>query len=363
MGEEDITLCDIVGLQIKAPTEFYSRIASRDFQATHSPNDIKTLCKYYIHRDKGIYDTLPYAWKRVGSYPKKEVFDVLSGGIATDLRGDLKVSLRDACFLGQNPEQVFATAIEQIIGAKVLSLAIEIADVIGEEAYRLGGAAVVGKAGSSPTSSRGFPPPYDGTADQELCTIKVHMDEAILLACGLGKPVYMSKQLFEALAMDASLSKSEGGDMFIRGESGRFGGAAAQTQSAPPAWDIFDPQRFLAMSSVEKRAVLRASGVSELPRPREGEEALNRALADAMDDSVRREILRLSAGSGEAANAKLSETEEQELLRRMGETLEKGDMDEARQLREQFAEKRALKADPTQVPRMFIIQPVPLLCF
>ena len=275
---------------------------------------------------------------------------MLSGREAISRDGVSKVSLRDTRFLGLNAEQVFAVAIEQLIGAKVLSLAIEVADVIGEESYRLGGAAVIGKAGSSPSSYRGFPPPFDGSAEQELCTIKVHMDEAILLACGLGKPVYMSRELFEGLAMDASLSKTEDGDMVIRGESPRFGGAAAQRPSAQPAWDIFDPKRFLAMSSMEKRAVLRASGVIELPRPREGEEALNRALAEVMDDSVRREFLRLSgAGGGEAASARLSETEEQELLRQMGEALGKGDMDEARQLREQFAGKRALKADPTQV--------------
>ena len=349
-GEDDITLCDVVGLQIKAPPEFYSRIASRDFQSCQSRSVLTNLCKYYVNRDKGIYDTLPYAWKRLGNSPKKELFDVLNGGEATSRDGVSKVSLRDASFVGLNAEQAFAAAVEQLIGAKVLSLAIEVADVIGEDKYRLGGAAVIGKVGTAPSSARGFPASFDGSAEQELCTVKVHMDEAILLACGLGKPVYMSKELFDGLAMDASLSKTEAGAMLIQGATPRFAGAEVKRQSVQRAWDIFDPKRFLAMSSAEKRAVLRASGVNELPRPREGEEALDRALAAVMDDSVRREFLRLSAAGGtEGAGSKLSETEEQEVLRLMGEALENGDMETAQKLREQFANKRALKADPTQV--------------
>ena len=350
MGEEEITLCDVVGLQLKAPSEFYSRISSRSFLPQKSRSELVNFCKYYVNRDGGIYDTLPYAWKRLGVYAKKELYDVLTGGEASSWDGSSKVSLRDPAFLDKNPEQTFAVAVESTIGAKILSLAIEVADVVGERSYRLGGAAVVGKVGSSFSSTRSFPPQYDGSPEQELCTIKIHMDEAILLACGLGRPIYMSGELFEGLSMDASLSKSEEGEISIRGESPRFGGATPLKQTAPPAWDIFDPKRFLVMSSVEKRAVLRASGSRELPRPREGEAALNLALAEVMDDSVRREYLRLSSSNGDdIMRTKLSETEEQEILRRMGEALENGQMETAEELREQFANKRALKADPTQV--------------
>ena len=35
-------------------------------------------------------------------------------------------------------------------------------------------------------------------------------------------------------------------------------------------WEIYDPVRLINMGDVEKRAVLRCSGVSGLPRPREG---------------------------------------------------------------------------------------------
>ena len=43
-----------------------------------------------------------------------------------------------------------------------------------------------------------------------------------------------------------------------------------QSNGYLPAWDIFDPKDFLRMSETDMRAVLRASGITDLPRPREG---------------------------------------------------------------------------------------------
>jgi hypothetical protein len=56
---------------------------------------------------------------------------------------------------------------------------------------------------------------------------------------------------------------------------------------------ITDTNRFLKMSAVEKRAILRASGVTSLPRPREGLASLDRALVEQMDEAVKGEFLRL----------------------------------------------------------------------
>jgi hypothetical protein len=198
-----------------------------------------------------------------------------------------------------------------------------------------------------------MPPAYKPGLDQTSAVIKIHIDEVLLLATGLSMPVLMPKELFGALSMDALLTRDEDGSIVITGTSNRGGGgggARAKQYDVLPAWDIFNPRRFQQMSAVEKRAVLRASGVIDLPRPREGEDALNEELLSVMDDSVRREYLRIGGDvtAGSIAPKSVAETEEQELLKEMGDALERGDMEQASALREKFTLKRSLKADPTQ---------------
>ena len=45
--------------------------------------------------------------------------------------------------------------------------------------------------------------------------------------------------------------------------------------AVPLAWEIYNPQTFFGLSLVEKRAILRASGVTRLPRPRMGVKAID----------------------------------------------------------------------------------------
>ena len=100
-----------------------------------------------------------------------------------------------------------------------------------------------------------------------------------------------------------------------------------------PAWEILDPLEFIKMSTVEKRAVLRKSGVTRLPRPRDGISSLDSKLLSIMDDAVRNEVLRLSnSNSNSNSNdddddddeRQSTSTPRQEVLRQMGEALSKG---------------------------------------
>lgn len=99
---------------------------------------------------------------------------------------------------------------------------------------------------------------------------------------------------------------------------------------------IYDPQRFLKMSSLDKRNTLRASGVVDLPRPREGIRALDLRLQDLMDDAVRAEVIRIGATSSApdlprfvgfktAGEGKEGESR-QSILRKMCSALEEGEV-------------------------------------
>ena len=95
---------------------------------------------------------------------------------------------------------------------------------------------------------------------------------------------------------------------------------------------------------MEKRATLRASGVTSLPRPREGLDSLDKALLDKMDEAVRGEYLRLRSLNGPAAVT----SPRQALLKAMGEAFDEGDIKAATELREEFMILTSRTADPTQ---------------
>ena len=111
------------------------------------------------------------------------------------------------------------------------------------------------------------------------------------------------------------------------------------------------------MSALQKREILRYSGVSELPRPREGTTALDAALVDLMDDAVRSEYLHLTAQRNPSSirsptagqqSVDKDGTSRQSLLQGMAEALEAGDMESAEALRDRFTLLTMLKADHTQ---------------
>ena len=112
------------------------------------------------------------------------------------------------------------------------------------------------------------------------------------------------------------------------------------------------------MSSIQKRDLLRASGVTDLPRPREGEDRLNELLMGYMDSSVRNEYQqRLSQStqsgtstpsSSSSKGVKVFSSRRHELLQLMATSLESSDTEQAASYREEFARLTRLRADPTQ---------------
>ena len=72
-------------------------------------------------------------------------------------------------------------------------------------------------------------------------------------------------------------------------------------ESVEKVWTIYNPLEFVSMSQVQKRDLLRASGVRSLPRPREGAAALDEVLTDLMDEAVRSEYIRLTTDTENAS--------------------------------------------------------------
>lgn len=310
------------------------------------------------NRDDGIFDNLPYDW--VGNSSKKRLFDLCS------------FDLQKKVFTKQLPsvEAAFCGAIESVLNAKIINLVVEISDEVAKDQIKLGGAVMIAMHGDCQNwkkvnSTELLPQSLSNDANPSTARlINCHMDELVAFALSMQMPILVSKRLFEKGSMDAILRKSPTNDALEIHANFRNQGCKAEMDGSDldritAAWEIFDPRRFLAMSTIQKRATLRASGISNLPRPREGVSVLDNLLADVMDDAVRAEYFRLIATQGPAArtgqqgnsnddDVAIRTNSRQDLLRRMSEALSEGDIKLAESLREQFVLASVTIADPTQ---------------
>lgn len=332
-----------------------------------------------LNRDGGLFDKLP--WSQ------------LSAG-----RPLLKKEFYDRCMnlqLAQQSlpsEETFVQALREVLGLELTGLLLEVADELSPSSVTLGAAALVaasrgteawdlaadgdqvlrrvseasrrrrGKATADVTEGQREQQEQDSG---EAWLLPCHRDELVSLALHSGLPVCVDRALYLAMAMDADLVKG-GGAGGVRIEATLAPTATASsttTRTTSAAWQIFSPEQFLRMDSLDKRALLRASGVRDLPRPRQGRGALDRALLAVMDDAVRSEVVRLSGGpwigrrskdGGEDAGGPSltasgsGDGSRAELLRSISDALERGDQSEAERLREEFALRTRLRADPTQ---------------
>lgn len=363
-----VLLCDIFPIPLQNDPGKDLVYASMS-EKTYSLFDVRNGCSVLLNRDKGIFDNLPYSWIK-GLNCRKELYNFLNGGQGNDPFGKT-CRFSDLPSHFRNPQKAFQYAVEQFLGAKVSALIIEVADEF-KDAVTIGAAMVISKQQASenpvqPTSENIL---TQGQADDDSSVVvPCHTDELVGFALALSMPIYMQRNIFESGAIDAVMIKNpDTSEPVIAGPYRRSTNkdrkppapANTQKEDAVPAWDIFDPQEFIRMSVADKRATLRASNVKSLPRPREGEAALDNVLMDLADDAVRREVIRLkylkdnaeavaeSSLDGMDTAAALGETKRQVILRQIGEALETGDMVRAEELREKFATLTALKADPTQ---------------
>ena len=372
--------------------------------------DPYTVGAILVNRDNGLYDNIPWDWKGKGSRAKLDLYNELQ-----QIRIEQKFKA--------NPELAFFIALNDVLNSKITGLFFEIRDELSTNSVSLGAAIIVSKnevANEWKLSRANNALPAASSTDADIrdhdaCVVNCHPDELLALSVLLKLPIYMPEPLFESSAIDARLinyeeesttspeeddspndqkqpipttsstmtiyapvfrSASQRAAWSKRGENNNNNNKKEpKAKDIIPAWEIYDPKKFLTMSSVEKRAVLRASGVTSLPRPREGVDPLDRALVDKMDEAVRGEVLRILASQYKESDSKggrsstrdtdtttnnvfmdgysdntslIPTTGRQAKLQALGQALEDGDMETAERLREEFMVMTDRLADPTQ---------------
>ncbi len=308
-------------------------------------------------RTGGIYDNLDRTFEKlnVGStMVKREIYDALR--------------LKGSC---PSPYHGIVAAIDAFAGLSVTGLLIEVADRPSKYSVTLGAAVLVCKEEYSKkwrlTASRARLIRDVGRSDNAKL-VKCHMDELIGIAYATGLPIVTKSSLYEPMAVDGLLEKTNKIKMSApfftstvdeklwkkdiaeqkRDEKNAIKGAA---KIVPKAMEIPDASTFLRMKASEKRACLRATGVQDLPRPREGKRALDALMIPLLDEEVAYEVLRrLAETQGDfelAAEMNDFESRKPIIARQIAEARKAGDFDLANELCDELNALSTLKFDPT----------------
>lgn len=208
----------------------------------------------------------------------------------------------------------------------------------------------------------------ESRGSQEAKFVNCAMDELVGLALATKLPVVISENLYGTVCVDGLMEKAteisvsaptfssrQEETMYRRQmreqrerEDGRI-----RSKMARKASELPDASTYLQMSVSEKRACLRASGVTVLPRPREGVRAVDALLIPLLDEEVAYEILRrLAETKGDfeqAAEMEDFQTRKPVIARQIREARQAGDYDKARALCDELNNLAVLRFDPTVV--------------
>jgi len=208
----------------------------------------------------------------------------------------------------------------------------------------------------------------ESRGSQDARFINCAMDELVGLALATKIPVVISENLYGTVCVDGLMEKSsqisvaaptfasmQEEAMYRRQmreqrerEDGRI-----KSKLTRKASEIPDASTYLQMTVNEKRACLRATGVSALPRPREGVRAVDALLIPLLDEEVAYEILRrLAETKGDfeqAAEMEDFQTRKPIIARQIREARQAGDYEKARALCDELNNLAVLRFDPTVV--------------
>ena len=270
--KNEVILCDVVPIPLlDSRGESLVEAAVKSSQKSNKSRQLGIgVGSGLVNRDKGIYDNLPYSWLR-GQSAKLEVYNRLNDRLGPAFVGELASS----------PHLSFLKVVRDVLNAEVAGLVVEVRDELSTDTVALGAAMVLAKCDSAskwkisqynsklPSASS----TDDDVVEEEACLVNVHLDELVGFSLAVNLPIYMPQQLFDATTIDARLIKIGDDDkssvMSVFGpvfrnaekrEAWKEQGLQVNKKrelevlDALPAWEIFNPQKFLKMSSGNKQS-------------------------------------------------------------------------------------------------------------
>jgi hypothetical protein len=271
-------------------------------------------------RDGALWDNLENIFQWASKYQAKtEIYQALR--------------MRGTC---ESPYHGIAAALETYADLQITGLIIEVADRPNQYSLALGAAVLVTKKEALARTGkkwkmnavRSKPILKQVRFSDDAKLVKCSMDELVGLAFATQLPVIIQDSVYEAVNVDGLLEKKASplsmssklvmtSPYFSTLEDARAWKQAKRqarvenemkrkraAKQVAKAYEIKDASTFLRMRVAEKRACLRATGVFELPRPREGPRAVDAMMIPLLDEEVAYEVLRrLAETKGNFAEA------------------------------------------------------------
>jgi len=308
-------------------------------------------------RSNGLYDSLSSTFLWCSKpYARREIYEALR--------------LRGTC---ESPYHGMVSSLQRFAGLTVCGLLAEVADRPSEFSFAFGGAVLVSRsecAARWTLTRRDFRAIKEVRGSQEAQLVKCTIDELAGLALATGLPVVTASSLYESACLDGLLqqrtrpdggrhthlvapyfSSREEAQLWRREQERQLQQGQRPQGRTPSLADIKDASGFLRLSTADKRAMLRASGVRQLPRPREGPRAVDALMIPLLDEEVAYEVLRrLAETRGDfqrAAEMSDFESRKPQLARMITEARKRGDAARARELCDELNSLSTLRFDPT----------------
>jgi len=325
--------------------------------------------------------------------PKNSIYRTWSGQLITDRNGGLYDSLKETFLWASQPQARRAIyeslrmkgscispyhgivdAIDKFADLQVRGLLVELADAPTKYTITLGAAVLISKGPVAANWELTYKRPQAikkvrGSDEAQL--VKCTMDELVGLAFATDLPILISSKLYESTGVDGLLAQDPATYKIglsapyfntkqearlwraeqARREEEAWKRSQRPAKQVPTAAEISDASTFLRMRTSQKRAILRATGLRELPRPREGPRAVDALIIPLLDEEVAYEVLRrLAETRGDfAMAAEMSDFESRKpaLARLVNQARAEGDYERAKELCDELNSLSTLKFDPT----------------
>ena len=236
---DTIIVCDVIPILLKGDKEVDLVTSCLKTHTEVSKNDIFSI----INKDFSLYDNLPYAWDK---------YDAKSAKKRLNFYFDSSTKMKPISKIALNPMGCFLQGVEVNLGCVVTALFLYEKDAYENNAIELGAAAMFQRQGEgvsmNDTTIVNIISTDDNVGDHDKCLVFVSLGEFFSMALTTGLPITIQKDLFLASSVDADLSNQQ---IIAKAIKQSIKGTDSV---AAPAWDIYDCNKFISMTILEKRA-------------------------------------------------------------------------------------------------------------
>ena len=238
-NNDTIIVCDVIPILLKDDKEVNLVTNCLKSHTEVSKNEIFSI----INKDLTLYDNLPYAWDKNDIKSAKKRLNMYFLDSSKKMKPKSNVAL--------NPMGYFLQGVEVNLGCVVTSIFLYAKDE-SENNIELGAAVMFQRQREGvsihDTTIVNIVSTDDNVRDYDKCLVFVSLGEIFSIALTTGLQITITKDLFLESSVDAELCNQQ----IIAKATKQM--IKSNDSVAVAAWDIYDCDKFISMTILEKRA-------------------------------------------------------------------------------------------------------------